>query len=459
MFGWLQPQCPLASEDLKWIERRMTWLCDEFGIARLLGITVILPTSEYFPEPFESTAPGVRTLLDRTCRYMDVDPSRVQLDFFSQHKSVAFNTDLIDPRSGAAGLYDEQSGRITIWLETSTLSDPFNVVATLAHELGHVHLLGDGRLSGEEPDHEPLTDLLTVFFGLGILTANAVIQEANWTSGGWSGWQVSSRGYLTAPLYGYGLALLAWYRGEQSPHWARHLRLDVRSPFKTSLRYLEATAAPTSPQQRDGPEIPPGAFPSQNDSEPEDAIVPMSDDEEYGDLDPQSADACVVLGVVHANNGEFREAVREFTQALDLDHEDGEVYILRGQTYLRMERFAEALSDGQRAVQFDPEDLEGYRLCGVARYRCNDLDRAIGDFDYILSYEAKDAEAYFWRGLANIALRDCDRAIADFSRAIRYAPNLTEAYVARGRAYEQIGQLEKARADQAEAERRAARLV
>jgi hypothetical protein len=50
-------------------------------------------------------------------------------------------------------------------VEAANLDDPLAMVATAAHELGHVRRLGHGWLSDEAADHEPLTDLLTVFLG------------------------------------------------------------------------------------------------------------------------------------------------------------------------------------------------------------------------------------------------------------------------------------------------------
>jgi hypothetical protein len=112
----------------------------------------------------------------------------------------------------------------------------------MAHELAHVHLLGDGRITHDEQDHEPLTDLTTVFLGLGIFTANSVVHESRWSADGWSGWRIGRQGYLSEPMYGYAFALFAWARGETKPPWQNHLRLNVRSVFKDSLRYLQDTS-------------------------------------------------------------------------------------------------------------------------------------------------------------------------------------------------------------------------
>jgi hypothetical protein len=89
-----------------------------------------------------------------------------------------------------------------------------------------------------EPDHELATDLLTVYLGLGIITANATIRESNWRGGGWAGWRVGRQGYLTQAMYGYALALYARARTEAKPEWLGHLRPDVRVPCKNAIRYL-----------------------------------------------------------------------------------------------------------------------------------------------------------------------------------------------------------------------------
>jgi hypothetical protein len=44
MLGWFLPKCPLATREKTWVEWRMRWLADQFGIDRLLRARVILPT-------------------------------------------------------------------------------------------------------------------------------------------------------------------------------------------------------------------------------------------------------------------------------------------------------------------------------------------------------------------------------------------------------------------------------
>ena len=52
MLGWLFPRCPVSTFDKVWVERRMLWLVDKFGLERLKNVAVIEPTPEFFPEPY-----------------------------------------------------------------------------------------------------------------------------------------------------------------------------------------------------------------------------------------------------------------------------------------------------------------------------------------------------------------------------------------------------------------------
>src|SRR5262249_48375253 len=142
---------------------------------------------------------------------------------------------------GAAGLYQDEGWGQTIHLDAAALPDPLALVATAAHELGHVLLLGQGRVSPDAEDHEELTDLLTVFLGLGVFTANTRVRSESSHDGLTESFGIRRLGYLGQPQTGYALALFAYARGEHDPAWARHLCADVRSPFKAGLRYLLRT--------------------------------------------------------------------------------------------------------------------------------------------------------------------------------------------------------------------------
>jgi hypothetical protein len=115
------------------------------------------------------------------------------------------------------------------------------LISTMAHELAHCVLLGQKWLTGDEADHEFITDLFPVVRGLGIFPANSAVYESNYSDGTITQWSVGKQGYMPARMFGYALALFAWLRGEPQPRWSRHLREDARTPLQRGLRYLQKT--------------------------------------------------------------------------------------------------------------------------------------------------------------------------------------------------------------------------
>lgn len=225
----------------------MEWLLEEFGAEAFSNVTVALPTDEFFPDSYAAEEDDVRALVDRVCAYMSVNPDVIELEFFDDESKQA-RRDLVyseGSSEGVTGHYKKRREKFVVSLESSQLTDPMCLVGTIAHELGHVRLLGEGRVDGGFEDHEPLTDLLTVFFGLGIFTANSAFSF----DASSDGWQVQRRGYLSEEMFGYALALFALMRGERRPAWSKFLEGSVSSYFKNGLKYLEKTGDATSLRQ------------------------------------------------------------------------------------------------------------------------------------------------------------------------------------------------------------------
>jgi hypothetical protein len=145
--------------------------------------------------------------------------------------------------SGPAGLFQSKGkrGRFTLGVDVRGLGDPPALVATICHELGHVHLLGHGRLGPEVEDHEPTTDLLTVFFGAGIFSANSAFKFSQWQDSNRQGWSTRRLGYLSEEEFGYALACYARLRGETRPDWRRFLNSSIQYFFDESAYFFEKT--------------------------------------------------------------------------------------------------------------------------------------------------------------------------------------------------------------------------
>lgn len=182
----------------------------------------------------------MQSLMETVADYMGVASAKLELGFYREDQPV-----LQDVVGGSASLQrsaDELRHRV--WLDEAVLHDPLQVVASLAREVANVILVGtdlvciDNEDEAAEFENERIAELLTVFLGMGVITANSALVDANWNNGTHEGWSIGRRGFLSLREYGYALSHYAWVRGESIPSWSSHLRPDVRSACKQGLRFL-----------------------------------------------------------------------------------------------------------------------------------------------------------------------------------------------------------------------------
>jgi hypothetical protein len=250
MFGF-SPKLPVSDEQRLWTDEGFRCLEKLLGRRRMLDARVVEPTAEDFPDPYDKTPQAVEKLFSRVCAYMRIDRRSVELEIF-QDETDELREIVPYWRGGtgkqAAGLYvhaheqdqgpGDGDGHMVVAVRSTMLKDPMSLVATVAHELGHVILLGGKLMSPKTPDHEPLTDLLTVFLGLGIFTANSAARFRQYQEDRRVGWSLQNLGYLREEVFGYALAKFAAEGGDNKAVWARHLSPNVRSDFKHSKRWL-----------------------------------------------------------------------------------------------------------------------------------------------------------------------------------------------------------------------------
>jgi hypothetical protein len=243
MLDWLyRPTCPCDPAAKVWVEKRLAWLAEEFEDSAFSGHPVFPPTPQFFPDPFDGSANSIRTMLDRVCGYMKVDRDIVQLKFNDDVGKVWLVNDSGQYLpSGLAGTYSQDEELVLIKLDVAGMDNLVGLVGTMAHELAHSRLMGEGRVSCKEFDNELLTDLTVVHFGLGVFLANS---PRAWQSTltGWPGSELRRPEYMSSPMDGWALAHLALFRGETKPPWARYLSLSALANLKQGIRYLITTA-------------------------------------------------------------------------------------------------------------------------------------------------------------------------------------------------------------------------
>ena len=238
MFNFFSPKCPIDLWQKAWIEWRWKWLGLQFGWQPMLECQILHP--EDIPCCGKATLShaDADVIFDFVAKTLPVNRGRVQLTVLPNDQMPENSTGLYVNRDENSSELEPKSN---VYLAESELSSFVSTVSTIAHELAHEALIGQALISGDEEDHEQLTDLLPSYFGYGLFTANNTVETSNWNDGAlqYSAWQ--RKGYLSSLELGHALALFCWLRKESSPAWLSRLRPDAAKTLKASLRYLEQT--------------------------------------------------------------------------------------------------------------------------------------------------------------------------------------------------------------------------
>lgn len=242
LFG--KPKPTVTQDDKEWVEEAFLWLEEQYGTEFLKNIRIIEPTKEFFNHQFTGTEQDTEFALAKCMEYMDIRSANVDLYFFAEapmefedegivatHSADSFGTEY----QNAIGKYSERGpNTFEIGLELKQLKNPQSMIATLAHELSHLILLGEGRL---EENNEELTDLNCIALGFGIFLSNSLFSFEQWQGNSYQGWQANRQGYIPEQVADYAMAIFNNYQNNQS-NWSEYLNKNVWKLYEKNLKYL-----------------------------------------------------------------------------------------------------------------------------------------------------------------------------------------------------------------------------
>ena len=122
--------------------------------------------------------------------------------------------------------------------------------------------------------------------------------------------------------------------------------------------------------------------------------------------------------------GDYEEAISDYTHAIHYDAQESTLYKNRGITHYQVKKYQEAVTDLNQFLLLINEDAESYRYRGLSYYELANYQNALMDLTKAILLNSKDAESYRYRGVTHEILEKRSEAIADYKKAI----NLQAAY-------------------------------
>ena len=232
---------PVEEPMRQWIDGAFLWLMKVFGEENIKNRKVLCPDFKDFSIKYNGE---YQSLLDTSkiiAGQMEINPDDIFFDVYTEGIKeintgaggyrIFMQND--EKTRFSAGMYwgRQEDGKYHVAIEKEGLSEPAKLIATIAHEFSHIKLLGEKRIT---KNNEPLTELVTIVFGLGVFNANSAFQFKRTTTS----WGYSKMGYLSQMEWGYALALFAHIRKEETPSWLVHLDRSIKADFKQSRKFI-----------------------------------------------------------------------------------------------------------------------------------------------------------------------------------------------------------------------------
>jgi hypothetical protein len=235
-----------------WVLDALRGLVQRCGHEHLVSTPVVLPDARCFPDPWSPDARGVRRLALRILRYAALDELDVDVEMFDDGGAAQAQAGALvhaKAHEGAAAWFagiDDRTCRFGA--NVSLLDDPGGVTAALAHETAHAFRQVQEVVVDDRDLEECLTDLSTIYLGMGVLTANASLRHRSWgfqgggSSLGGHAWSTSQLGYLSPQAMCFALAVFEQVRERGSGERraiVEALGTNQAGFFKAARRWLD----------------------------------------------------------------------------------------------------------------------------------------------------------------------------------------------------------------------------
>ena len=154
-----------------------------------------------------------------------------------------------------------------------------------------------------------------------------------------------------------------------------------------------------------------------------------------GKLDERaSAQVRANLGVGFFELGQYRDAIAEYSRAIEAEPQMIAAYLNRARAYERLKQLREAAADYARALEIDPRAADAHLGRGAMLLGNGDPGRSIEDFSRAIRLQPGWIAPYFNRGMAYLQLGYWAESAEDFSVVIERNPQDAAAYLNRARA-------------------------
>jgi len=103
-------------------------------------------------------------------------------------------------------------------------------------------------------------------------------------------------------------------------------------------------------------------------------------------------------------SGNFEDAIKDYTKAIQYNDKDVNTFISRGSSYLDLDQYENAIKDYNLALGLDSNNAHIYAYRGRAYYEMKMGPESLADYNMAIIIDNNFAWAFYYRGLLNYAV-------------------------------------------------------
>ncbi len=130
-----------------------------------------------------------------------------------------------------------------------------------------------------------------------------------------------------------------------------------------------------------------------------------------------SAEIYYGQGLKKSQGANYKEAIKDFTQAININSNYADAYNKRGLCYYKLGEPSEAIKDFTKAIYNNSNLPDAYYNRGTARFKLGYAEAAIEDYNQALKLKYNYGQAYYCRGITYADLNNKKQAISDLQKA------------------------------------------
>lgn len=135
------------------------------------------------------------------------------------------------------------------------------------------------------------------------------------------------------------------------------------------------------------------------------------------------------------------------TLSSEKSHFLANTYQMRGNSYFQQNDYSTAIEDFEQAILLEPKFFPAFYNRGLSYQHLFEYDLALSDFTQVIELNPKSSAAYNNRGLIYYKQKNYYKAILEFNRAITLDPKVPDFYTNRGISYRMVQDLQSAFSD------------